>query len=301
MSKYLIEQQLQFVGAENKMQPRASKVFLYREKIRPIHRAIRRAYYKTKEKDVKLPDFLVVGCQKCGTSSLHHYLASHPKVWSPEKKELHFFDYYHDLGLPFYKQYFSGQPDNVNGLLVGEATPEYIFHPYAAARIKKSLPDVKAIVLLRNPIERAFSAWSMGVRQGWEELSFENALLKERERLASDLHKMMLDEDHYGFEWNHHSYLLRGHYSSQIENWLLNFKPENLLVLSAERFFFQTKEEFKKVCDFLELDEWYPKEFKNMFVGTNNKINPKTRVELQAYYEPYNQKLYEMIKDDYEW
>ena len=300
MSKYLIEQQLQFVGAKSDIPYKVGPALSYREKIRPIHRAIRKAYYKARERDVKLPDFLVVGCQKCGTSSLHHYLANHPRVWSPEKKELHFFDYYYDLGVPFYKQFFTKQPGNINTLFVGEATPEYIFHPYAAARIKQTLPSVKAVVLLRNPIERAFSAWSMGVRQGWETLSFEDALSKERERLAEDLHKMQFDEHHYGFEWNHHSYLLRGHYAAQIENWLLSFNAENLLVLSAERFFSQTKGEFKKVCDFLGLDEWYPQEFKNMFVGANDKINPKTRAELQSYYEPYNQKLYELIKDDYE-
>jgi len=146
-----------------------------------------------------LPNFLIVGDQKCETSSLHHYLANHPSVWSLEKKVLHFFNY--DYSVPFYKRFFRNQPCNIADLLVGEATPEYIFHPYSA----------------------------------------------EGERIKGDLYKMSADKNFYGCEWNHHSYLLIGHYSHQIENWLLHFKNENLLVLSAERLFSNTKKEFKKV------------------------------------------------------
>jgi len=275
--------------------------FTWRERLRPTHRKVTKGFYSLKKLDVKLPDFLIIGCQKCGTSSLHHYLAQHPSVWSPEKKELHFFDYYYDFGLPAYKQYFKNQPSNMDSLLVGEATPEYIFQPYAAERIKQTLPSTKAIVLLRNPIERAFSAWRMGVRQGWETLSFEAAVAAEAERILPELDKMSKDEYYYGYEWNHHSYLLRGHYNDQIENWLQHFKRKDLLVLSAERFFTNTKIEFKKVCDFLELDEWYPEEFQNMFVGVNNKLPEKIRNQLAAYYQPYNEQLYELLQDNYEW
>ena len=298
---YLINKQLEVLGDRKFDDSKTSEARGFRENIRPLYRGLRKSYYGLNNQEVKLPNFLIVGCQKCGTSSLHHYLANHPSVWSPEKKELHFFDYYYDYGEPFYKRFFRDHPDNIESLLVGEATPEYIFHPYSGERISKVLPDVKAIVLLRNPIERAFSAWGMGIRQGWETLNFEDAVAAEGERISSDLHRMLSDQNHYGYEWNHHSYLLRGHYSHQIENWLLHFKREDLLVLSAERFFSNTKEEFKKVCDFLELDEWYPKEFKNMFVGINNELSIKTRKNLDTYFQPYNQELYELIKDDYGW
>jgi hypothetical protein len=297
----LINKQLDVLGGQKNNANKISQNRHFRESIRPLYRGLRKSYYGLLNEEVKLPNFLIVGGQKCGTSSLHHYLANHPSVWSPEKKELHFFDYYYDYGVPFYKRFFRKQPDNIADLLVGEATPEYIFHPYSAERISEVLPEVKAIVLLRNPIERAFSAWGMGVRQGWESLNFEDAIAAEGERIRGDLYKMSTDKNFYGYEWNHHSYLLRGHYSHQIENWLLHFKRENLLVLSAERFFSNTKEEFKKVCEFLELDEWYPEEFKNMFVGLNNELSIKTRKELETYFQPYNQELYALIEDDYAW
>lgn len=298
---YLIGKQLNILDVQNADTKKLDAGYSFREKLRPTYRKVRKCFYGLNNNEVKLPNFLIIGCQKCGTSSLHHYLAKHPSVWSPEKKELHFFDYYYDYGVPFYKRFFRNQPDNIADLLVGEATPEYVFHPYSAERINKVLPNVKAIVLLRNPIERAFSAWGMGVRQGWENLTFEDAVAAEGERIKGDLYKMSIDKNFYGYEWNHHSYLLRGHYSHQIENWLLHFKRENLLVLSAERFFSNTKEEFKKVCDFLELDEWYPEEFKNMFVGINNELSIKTRKNLVAYFQPCNQELYKLTKDDYGW
>jgi len=275
--------------------------FTLRDKLRPYYRRAFKGVYDFQNPDVKLPDFLIVGCQKCGTSSLHHYLSNHPSVWSPGKKELHFFDYYDDLGLSYYKKFFKNQPSNIGDLLVGEATPEYIFHPYAAERIKQALPKAKAVVLLRNPIERAFSAWRMGIRQGWETLSFEDAIASEAERIIPDLNKMAISDHYYGYEWNHHSYLLRGHYAEQIDNWLLHFKREDLLIVSAERFFTNTKVEFKKVCDFLELDEWYPDEFQNMFVGVSNDLDFKTKTMLERYYLPFNKQLFEFLGEEYDW
>lgn len=297
---FLIEKQLKVLKAQE-YDKKIKRQYSLRENLRPVYRKMRKGLYGLRDSEVKLPDFLIIGCQKCGTSSLHHYLANHPSVWSPEKKELHFFDYHYDLGLPFYKQYFNNQPDNIDDLLVGEATPEYIFHPYSAERIKKTLPKVKAIVLLRSPIERAFSAWRMGIRQGWETLSFEDAIEAEGSRIIGDMSKLNSDEHYYGFGWNHHSYLLRGHYSDQVENWLLHFKREDLLVLSAEKFFTDTKEEFKRVCDFLEIDEWYPEKFQNMFVGVNDSILETTRRKLEDYFLMHNKKLYSILGEDFGW
>lgn len=297
---YLIEQQMKRLSiTQGKVIDRSISL---RERVRPLYRNARKIYFSLNDLDVKLPDFLIIGNQKCGTSSLHHYLSLHPKVWTPAKKELHYYDYDYDYGLPFYKSFFKKQPKDVNNLLVGEATPEYIFHPYAAERIKETLSsNVKAIVLLRSPVERAFSAWRMGVRQKWETLGFDEAIEAEGDRVVSDLTKLASDKNYYGYNWNHHTYLLRGHYYDQIQNWLLHFEQKNLLILSSERFFTDTKTEFKKVCDFLEINEWYPDKFQNMFVGIDGDLSRKTRERLNTYFKPYNQDLYDFISDDYGW
>ncbi len=109
----LINKQLDVLGGQKNNENKISQNRSLRESIRPLYRRLRKSYYGLFNEEVKLPNFLIVGGQKCGTSSLHHYLANHPSVWSPEKKELHFFDYYYDYGVPFYKRFFRKQPDNI--------------------------------------------------------------------------------------------------------------------------------------------------------------------------------------------
>jgi hypothetical protein len=273
----------------------------FKKLIRPLYRKTKSLYYSVTKSQARLPDFLIVGCQKCGTSSIHHYLAKHPDVWCPDKKEVHFFDYDFDLGKNYYEHYFHLKQDNKDKQLFGEATPEYIFHPYSAERIKQTLPNVKAIVLLRNPVERAFSAWRMGIRQGWEKLSFEDAISVEIERITPDLIEMKKNPFYYGYEWNHHSYLIRGLYLQQIQNWLRFFNRDDLLILSAEQFYSDTETEFKKTCDFLGLSDWRPNEFENMFVGISSGMNDATRKALNEYFKPHNDALFDFLGEDFGW
>lgn len=265
---------------------------------RPLYRKVKSLkYLSQRNRSVHLPDFFIIGTQKSGTSSLHHYLSLHPEVLCPDKKEIHFFDYYYDYGMNFYRSFF----DATKSQLVGEATPEYIFHPYCAQRIKKDFPNSKAIVLLRDPVERAFSAWRMGKRQGWETLSFEDAINVESDRVLPDLMRLKENHNYYGYHWNHHSYLLRGFYSDQVENWLKYFDRDQLLILSAESFYKNTLIEYKKVCDFLGLPEWYPENFENMFVGFSSDLALSTRDALRRYYRPYNEKLFSLVGEEFDW
>lgn len=101
------------------------------------------------------PDFLIIGSQKAGTTSLYHALRLHPEVFVPEKKELNFFfleDEY-ARGLDYYARYFEPAPAGIKA--VGEASPGYICHPETPARIAAALPDAKLVLTVRNPIDRA--------------------------------------------------------------------------------------------------------------------------------------------------
>jgi hypothetical protein len=146
---------------------------------------------------MKLPNFLIVGAAKAGTSSLHYYLKQHPQIYMSSLKEPKFFAFEgEDLDfqgpasnnikkfsvttLEQYQQLFAGVTDEI---AIGEASPIYFEHPKAAQRIKSYLPDVKIIAVIRHPAERAFSAFSHLVREGYETLSFEEALQKETERI----------------------------------------------------------------------------------------------------------------------
>ncbi|MEW6072941.1 MAG: sulfotransferase [Planctomycetota bacterium] len=170
------------------------------------------------------PSFFVVGAQKAGTSTVHAVLAQLPGVSLPRTKETHFFcsDDHYRKGPRWYRRCFRG---NRSDAVCGEVDPEYLFCPGAAGRIAAAVPAAKIVVLLREPVERAFSHYLMSVRRGFETLDFRAALEREGERLHADAG---------GMGWKHHSYLTRGLYAAQIRRYLDLFPRENLLFVRFE-------------------------------------------------------------------
>lgn len=172
-----------------------------------------------------LPNFMIIGVQKCGTTSLHHYLSEHPDIFLPEIKETKFFamDERYEKGLAWYEQdHFSG----VQGeKAVGEIDPDYIFHPQALERMANDLDtkEMKFILVLRNPVDRAFSQYLMSFRRGLETLTFMDALKAENERV---------DQDY--FHMQHFSYTTRGLYTQQIERFHKYFPEASLKILFVE-------------------------------------------------------------------
>ena len=133
------------------------------------------------------PDFLIVGAQRGGTTSLYHYLSAHPQISASVIKEIHYFDLYYGCGENWYKAHFA--PPwwlNVRGALTGEATPYYLYTPAAAARVAALIPDVRLVVLLREPVRRAYSQYHMAVQQGTETYSFSEAVEREADRLQAE-------------------------------------------------------------------------------------------------------------------
>lgn len=121
-----------------------------------------------------LPDFIVAGARKCGTTWLHQYLASDADVFLPHAtKELFFFDRYWERGVDWYANYFAGCPE---GRLCGEVSPTYFNHPLAAKRMRETLPHVKLVFMFRNPVDRARSLYEHLVAKGDTRSSFEAAL-----------------------------------------------------------------------------------------------------------------------------
>lgn len=192
-----------------------------------------------------LPNFFVIGVQKAGTTSLHHYLSDHPDIYLPPGKETKFFireDRY-SIGLENYeKQHFSGW----NGeKAVGEVDPDIIFFPEAMERMEKhfDLEGLKFILLLRQPVDRAFSHYLMSLRRGFENESFERAVALEGERMSPDFHPRM-----------NLSYTSRGFYHAQITRLLERIKPEQLLVRLSDDLKNDTDRVLTDICCFLEVD-----------------------------------------------
>ncbi len=246
----------------------------------------------------KLPDFVIIGTQKGGTSSLYYYLSQHPQTQMSNPKEVHYYDINYKKGLAWYKSHF---PYKWNKKITGEASPYYIFHPHAPKRIHKDLPQVKIIMLLRDPVERAFSHYKMNVKNGTETLSFEEAIDKENERLEDDISKMQSNELYAAQKHRLYSYVNRGLYSDQLKNWLQYFPLEQMMIIKSEDFFQNTEVIVKQVLDFLQLEESSNIKFINKNKGVPGKFKEETRNRLKTFYEKSVQNLSELSGKQISW
>jgi len=249
-----------------------------------------------------LIDFIIIGAQRCGTTSLYNYLIGHPKISSALNKEVHFFDINYNKGIDWYWKQFPTVSEKVNSnekSITGESTPYYLFHPLIAKRIFKHLPRIKLIVLLRNPVDRAYSHFSHVVRAGNEPLSFDEAIKKEPERLKGLEEKIY----QYQYSFNHHkfSYLSRGIYADQLERYLQLFKKEQMLILKSEDFFASPQKVLNRVFSFLGISNSELSDFEKFNFGNNPPIDEKTRNYLTEYFRPHNERLSELLGSDFGW
>jgi hypothetical protein len=274
-----------------------------RKSLRDARFAVRRATATTR----LLPDWLVIGAQKAGTTSLYYYLVEHPDIAPAFAEEVHFFDQHWADGLDWYRANF---PLAVQrplrklrglGCVVGEATPYYLFHPAVPERVRATVPDARLVVLLRNPIDRAYSQYQHGVRRGRETLSFEAAIDAERERLGDEESRLRRDPAAVSAAHQHFSYIARGHYEEQLRAWHRHFPVEQIYVESAEAFQRETGRVFAEIVAFLGLRAWTPREFPRHNAWRYPPMAEATRTRLEAYFRPHNEKLYELLGRDLGW
>lgn len=263
-------------------------------------RAVRKArwgYRRTTSRARRLPDFLVLGAQRAGSTSLFDYLCLHPAVAEPTHKELHFFDQNWWRGIGWYRRLFP----ITRGHVTGEASPYYLYHPLAPARVAATVPHAKLIVLLRDPVQRAYSQYNLSVHYGHEDLSFEEALDREPERLAGEEEKIAADPRYKSFSHRHHSYLERGLYAEQLERWFGYFPREQLLVLRAEDMFRDPAAAYGEVLAFLGLPPHRLERHEHRNRAEYAPMEEGTRERLTEFYREPNERLYELLGRDFEW
>ena len=188
-------------------------------------------------------DFMCVGVQKAGTTTLHDILNQHPDLCLPLKKETHFFSN-SELFRKGLDHYFDNYFEKAEHQLYGEIDPEYSYENSAAERIYNSFGQIKILFILRNPIDRAYSQYLMTKRRGLEELSFMDALREEKERLSD------------GESRFHHSYLSRGYYSGQLANYEKYFEAHNIKVILFEEFIKNTEKHVQQISNFIALPKF---------------------------------------------
>jgi len=207
------------------------------------------------------PDYLIVGAQRCGTTSLFKTLAQHPGVVRPRwHKGVHYFDTGYHHGPRWYRGHFPTRAQRSAAErrlgyppLSGESSPYYLFHPLAAARIAADLPRTRLLVTLRDPVERAYSAHSHERGKGFEDLPFEEALAAEPGRIAGEAERLAADPTAASFHLQHHAYLTRGHYLPQLERLAAAVGRDRMLVIDAGDFFVDPEPVYARVLDFLGL------------------------------------------------
>jgi hypothetical protein len=246
-----------------------------------------------------LPDFLIIGAQKAGTTALYAYLRQHPQITGPSWKEVSFFDRHYARGAAWYRGNF---PNALRARgLVGEASPSYVFHPLAPERVAALVPEAKLIALVRNPVDRAFSHYQHEVALGREPLSFEDALEAEDERLRGEEERMLADPAYFSRAWWDFTYRARGRYAEQLERWLAVFPRERLLILPSEDLGAEPEQAYAGVLEFLgapphRLDS-YPRVFERQY----EPMRPETRERLAAEFAEPNARLYELLGRNLGW
>ena len=258
-----------------------------------------------------LPDYLIIGAKRSGSTSLHEYLVQHPSVArSHFAKGSHYFDVNYPRGWAWFRSHFptvlyrSYARSRGLELIVGDSSPYYAFHPLALPRIKAALPDVKLIFLLRDPVERAWSHYRYERARGFEEESAPRAFDLEPTRLAGEAERMAAEPTYQSFHHRHHSYLARGVYIDQIQVLHSLFPREQVMLLQAETLFADPEAQMSAVFEFLRLPPHRLAQFDRFMANTNTAsagMDPATRRYLSEYYRDPNQRLYEELGINFGW
>jgi len=253
-----------------------------------------------------LPDFIIIGAQKAGTTSLFRYLSQHSQLLPSFEKEVHFFDGglnsnvdNYEKGEAWYRAHFPIKKNQNAHSKTFEASPLYIFNPLTPKRIFDLVPEVKIIALLRNPTERAISQYFREKRKGRESLPIIEALQEEEKRLES----VDNNKDYKNKNFRYYTYKRRGLYKQQIERFLNYFPMHQILALSSEKFFCEPDNALRQVFEFVGVDTGFKvKDLRPRAVGKNKrKVDTDVYQYLNDYFAPHNQALYKLLGKSYEW
>jgi len=250
----------------------------------------------------KLPDFLIIGAEKAGTTSLYEYLNQTPRVVRSRFKEIDFFNAHYAKGIHWYRACFPSKIKYPSKkYLTGESSPGYMFHPLASKRVQKFIPNVKIIIILRNPIDRAYSHYKMSIAQGREKLSFENAIDAEEKRLEGERERLLEGNDNSVWNYWIYSYISRGIYVNQLKDWFSKFSKNQFLVLNYDDLASDPDSFLNNVLDFLNLPEFHLKNYKIFVKGNYEPIKESMREKLQKIFTPYNDELAKYLGNDFGW
>lgn len=250
-----------------------------------------------------LPSFVVVGAQRCGTTTIFQTLSEHPQVLRPVvDKGTDYYTLHFSRGLDWYRAQMPlratvrARSARRGEAQVFEACTYYMFHPLAVARMARDLPDAKLVVMLRDPVERAFSAYKHEFARGFEtEADFCTALELEPERLAGEVERMQRDVDYQSFSHRHHAYRSRGQFAEQLNRIYEQYPAAQVHVMQSESFFADPAAEFARLTNFLGLRAWRPATFGQHNARPSTSMPQQARTFLTEHFREHNDSLAELL------
>jgi len=248
-----------------------------------------------------LPGALVIGAQKAATSALYHYLCQHPQVVPALCKEVHYFDRHWARGGRWYRSHFPHQRAlESNRALALEATPYYLFHPLCAARIAETLPAARLLVVLRDPVDRAWSHYRMEVRLGREDRAF-LAAIGDDERVREEESRLASGAVDASALHRNRSYLHRGRYALQLERYLSRFPRHQLLIVDYRRLVGDTATVLDEVFAFLGLARVRVAHGARHNASDGRPLPPALRAALDEVFAPWNRRLERLLDTTFGW
>jgi len=200
--------------------------------------------FQAKRRKIKRLDFIVAGAQKSGTTALHYFLAKHPNITMGDQQEIHFFDDDATFAATVdYERLHKHYPLVASSTIAGDCTPSYLYFKPTVERIWNYNPKIKLLVLLRNPVERAFAHWNMQRFKGREPLDFFDAVREEKTRIAGAPPTQA----------RRFAYIERGFYARQLERFFKFFPREQVKVVKFEEFKDKQRETLVSIFSFLGL------------------------------------------------
>ena len=245
------------------------------------------------------PDVLIIGGQRCGTTSLFKTLREHPAVLPPVlHKGVHYFDTGYPRGMSWYRAHFplratAARVERRTGVrpITFESSPYYMFHPLAAERIDRDLPGVKVIVLLRDPVERAYSAHAHELARGFETEDFVTALDLEEDRLRGEVDRILADPRYTSHSHQHHAYLQRGRYADHLERLASVFGRDRMHVVDSHRFFSDPEPVHDGILEFLGLPHTGYPAFERHNARPRSPMPAELRARLEEHFAPHDERL----------
>ena len=252
-----------------------------------------------------LPDFIIIGSMKCGTTSLYYDICEHPCVSPAAYDEIGFFDSNFHLGLNWYRSMFPTKRRiedirRKEGVAItGEDTPFYFWNPVAAKRIQKLLPNIKLISILRNPIDRAYSEYQDVVSSESNSPSFETFIENEINTRRKD--SSLITEENFEIFNQKNSYLLKGIYVDQLKIWAGLFPKEQIFTLSTENLNSEPITALESVFQYLNLPDYKIKNIQRQKQKKYVPMNSQTRKILIEFFKPHNERLFKFIGKKFDW